>query len=176
MRHEVVTKVSTLGVSIICRFDHILKYVRLFVCLHSESVEECLYYLLIWPHTRFCLFICLFVYPHSSIEMFLCIYINSVFFPHAWGDIFFSSETRFQKSYLFGFFTQSAAPLSLHGRNISMQLMWSWKHPCWHFYLNSVTCYNLLTPWTARLHFVLAPQVSRHTPQSWTEDSHKTIK
>ena len=112
VRHEVVTNVSTLGVSIICRFDHILKYVCLFVCLHSESVEECLYYLLIWPHTRFCLFICLFVYPHSSIEMFLCIYINSVFSPHAWGDIFFSSETRFlQKT------TSLASSLNL-------------RHPC----------------------------------------------
>ena len=49
VRHEVVTKVSTLwrGVSIICSFDHILDSVSLFVYPHSSSVDDCLYYLLI---------------------------------------------------------------------------------------------------------------------------------
>ena len=41
VRHEVVTKVSTLGVSIICRFDHKILFVYLYeIFLHSYRGGE----------------------------------------------------------------------------------------------------------------------------------------
>ena len=150
VRHEVVTKVSTLGVSIICRFDHILDSVCSFVCLS----EECLCF---WPLDHAILVV-------SNMLALKCFFAFTwtLFFPVIKeGICFIQKQNFFKKLFLW--------PLNLRHHCICrgeiFQCNWcDHENTSADTFTSTATCYNLLTPSTARLHFVLAP--SSFTPHT----------
>ena len=151
---------------------------------------RCLYYLPIWPHTRFCLFVCLFVW---GVSLFLATWPRNscrfeqlalkCFFAFAWtlffpgiheGICFFQKQNFFKKLFLW--------PLNLlHHclcRGEIFQCKWC-DHENTSADTFTSTLRHVITSWPPQPHvftLFLPPQVSRHTPQSWTEESHKTIR